>query len=158
MAETNQNPEDESSASPAPVNFGCASAQSEVPGIHGADLSRACQIRWRPVAPPSTAAWSLPPLASNRLRGTQSAARTIPTGPSQLVGAVSRPGPHHLAPGHQSEYPRRGCPDAANYSTVTDLARLRGWSTSVPRASAVWYARSCNGNAKTSGATSAGTS
>ena len=24
------------------------------------------------------------------------------------------------------------------YSTVTDLARLRGWSTSVPRATAVW--------------------
>ena len=25
-----------------------------------------------------------------------------------------------------------------NYSTVTDFARLRGLSTSVPRASAVW--------------------
>ena len=24
------------------------------------------------------------------------------------------------------------------YSTVTDFARLRGWSTSVPRATAVW--------------------
>ena len=24
------------------------------------------------------------------------------------------------------------------YSTVTDLARLRGWSTSVPRSTAVW--------------------
>jgi hypothetical protein len=24
------------------------------------------------------------------------------------------------------------------YSTVTDFARLRGWSTSVPRASATW--------------------
>src|SRR5690606_40064852 len=31
------------------------------------------------------------------------------------------------------------------YSTVTDLARLRGLSTSVPRASAVWYARICTG-------------
>ena len=32
-----------------------------------------------------------------------------------------------------------------NYSTVTDFARLRGLSTSVPRASAVWYASSCSG-------------
>ena len=24
------------------------------------------------------------------------------------------------------------------YSTVTDLARLRGWSTSVPRSTATW--------------------
>ena len=27
---------------------------------------------------------------------------------------------------------------ARPYSTVTDLARLRGWSTSVPRAMATW--------------------
>ncbi len=27
--------------------------------------------------------------------------------------------------------------DAAGYSTVTDFARLRGWSTSVPRTTAV---------------------
>ena len=27
---------------------------------------------------------------------------------------------------------------ACAYSTVTDLARLRGWSTSVPRAVATW--------------------
>ena len=26
-----------------------------------------------------------------------------------------------------------------NYSTVTDLAKLRGLSTSVPRTSAAWY-------------------
>ena len=31
------------------------------------------------------------------------------------------------------------------YSTVTLLARLRGLSTSVPRATAVWYASSCSG-------------
>ena len=49
-------------------------------------------------------------------------------------------------------------PGWPSYSTVTDLARLRGWSTSVPRTSAVWYARSCNGNAKTSGATKVGMS
>lgn len=33
------------------------------------------------------------------------------------------------------------------YSTVTDFARLRGWSTSVPFATATWYARSCTGTA-----------
>ncbi len=31
------------------------------------------------------------------------------------------------------------------YSTVTDLARFRGWSTSVPRATAVKYANSWSG-------------
>lgn len=31
------------------------------------------------------------------------------------------------------------------YSTVTDFARFRGLSTSVPRAHAVWYASSCSG-------------
>ena len=32
-----------------------------------------------------------------------------------------------------------------SYSTVTDLARFLGLSTSVPLASATWYASSCNG-------------
>ena len=32
-----------------------------------------------------------------------------------------------------------------NHSTVTLLARLRGLSTSQPRSSAMWYARSCSG-------------
>src|SRR6478736_2909072 len=40
----------------------------------------------------------------------------------------------------------------APYSTVTDLARLRGWSTSVPRRTAMWYASSCNGIVDTTGA------
>src|SRR5215471_13885445 len=31
------------------------------------------------------------------------------------------------------------------YSTVTDLAKLRGWSTSQPRRTAMWYASSCSG-------------
>jgi hypothetical protein len=33
----------------------------------------------------------------------------------------------------------------ARHSTVTDLARFLGLSTSVPRAQAVWYASSCSG-------------
>jgi len=60
--------------------------------------------------------------------------------------------------GQSFEHVRRPCPGWLDHSTVTDLARLRGWSTSVPKTSAVWYARSCNGNAKTSGATSVGMS
>ncbi len=31
-----------------------------------------------------------------------------------------------------------GCLGPATYSTVTDLARLRGWSTSRPRFTATW--------------------
>src|SRR3989304_3099712 len=37
----------------------------------------------------------------------------------------------------------------SDYSTVTDLARLRGWSTSVPRATATSYASSCHGSLAT---------
>ncbi len=33
------------------------------------------------------------------------------------------------------------------YSTVTLFARFRGWSTSVPFATATWYASSCTGTA-----------
>ncbi len=32
----------------------------------------------------------------------------------------------------------RGTGAVTGYSTVTDFARLRGWSTSVPRATAAW--------------------
>lgn len=37
-----------------------------------------------------------------------------------------------------------GYPDRLAYSTVTDFAKFLGLSTSVPRASAVWYASSCS--------------
>lgn len=39
------------------------------------------------------------------------------------------------------------------YSTVTDLARFRGWSTSVPMNTAVWYASNCTGMVARIGAT-----
>ena len=45
------------------------------------------------------------------------------------------------AGGRRRRRPRAACA----HSTVTDLARLRGWSTSVPRATAVWYANSWSG-------------
>ena len=37
------------------------------------------------------------------------------------------------------------------HSTVTDLARLRGWSTSCPRAVASSQAKACSGTVATSG-------
>ena len=33
------------------------------------------------------------------------------------------------------------------YSTVTLFAKLRGWSTSVPLITAMWYANNCTGMA-----------
>ncbi|PYE77915.1 hypothetical protein DFQ15_11159 [Xylophilus ampelinus] len=42
-------------------------------------------------------------------------------------------------------------PAPVDHSTVTLLARLRGLSTSVPRAQAVWYASSCSGTTCSSG-------
>ena len=44
----------------------------------------------------------------------------------------------------------------ARYSTVTDLARLRGWSTSRPLAVASSQANTCSGTVVTSGASSVG--
>ena len=51
--------------------------------------------------------------------------------PSSVVPAGTRPGGRTTA----SDGSTAGI--AIRYSTVTDLARLRGWSTSVPRATAM---------------------
>ena len=32
-----------------------------------------------------------------------------------------------------------------SYSTVTDFAKFLGWSTSLPKNSAIWYANNCRG-------------
>ena len=49
-------------------------------------------------------------------------------------------------------------PDAQNaHSTVTDLARLRGWSTSWPSWLANSHAKICSGTVATSGCSSVGT-
>ena len=42
------------------------------------------------------------------------------------------------------------------YSTVTLFARFRGWSTSQPRRTAMWYASSCSGTTATIGIANAG--
>jgi hypothetical protein len=47
---------------------------------------------------------------------------------------------------------RRPHRPASSYSTVTLFARFLGWSTSVPRRTAIWYASSCRGMAKRIGA------
>jgi hypothetical protein len=54
--------------------------------------------------------------------------------------------------GPQNAREARGGFRASGYSTVTDLARLRGWSTSVPLRMATWYASSCKGTVYTIGA------
>src|SRR5260370_38502094 len=46
--------------------------------------------------------------------------------------------------------------NGAGYSTVTDLARLRGWSTSQPRRTAMWYASNWRGMISNSGTSSSG--
>ena len=43
---------------------------------------------------------------------------------------------------------------AQGHSTVTLLARLRGWSMSTSRRSAAWYASSCSGTLRTIGSSS----
>ena len=42
-----------------------------------------------------------------------------------------------------------------SYSTVTDFARLRGWSTLRPFSTATWYAINCRGITESNGASGA---
>ena len=80
---------------------------------------------------------------------TPSAVKTPPRRPPasafRIVSAVSWPGVTMT----RSETPRNAATWPAftrRYSTVTVLARLRGWSTFRPRRRAIRYARSCSGN------------
>jgi hypothetical protein len=52
------------------------------------------------------------------------------------------------------DYVARGAVE--DYSTVTDLARFRGWSTSCFRVRAISAAKICNGTVVISGASSVG--
>ena len=54
---------------------------------------------------------------------------------ASFIGARAS-GPHHDQSAHANARKRAGGP-RSSYSTVTLLARLRGWSTSVPLATAV---------------------
>src|SRR5271170_3983187 len=64
---------------------------------------------------------------------------------------------HHPATDHHdlghTHTPRCSCSRCV-YSTVTLLARLRGWSMSTSRRSAAWYASSWSGTFKTIGSIS----
>ena len=63
-------------------------------------------------------------------------------GLGRLLGSLRGPcGPEVLTQGtclRASEHPSRV--RVRPYSTVTDFARLRGWSASLPMITAVWYA------------------
>ena len=50
--------------------------------------------------------------------------------------------PHHLT---RLRRAGRCAAREVGHSPVTDFAKLRGLSTSVPRAQAVWYANNCSG-------------
>ena len=63
-----------------------------------------------------------------------------PVDPDDVDAELGRAGRHAAR-----EARRLGVGHRRPYSTVTDLARLRGWSTSVPRATAMWYANSWSG-------------
>ena len=52
--------------------------------------------------------------------------------------------------------PAAAAVEGSFHSTVTDLARLRGWSTSRPRVAAISQASTCSGTVVTSGASSVG--
>ena len=51
---------------------------------------------------------------------------------------MTTPGPLKEGPGRFAFRGPSGRGPGADYSTVTLLARLRGWSTSFPRISATW--------------------
>lgn len=66
----------------------------------------------------------------------------VPLGQGRKVLRVAaHRGPRRRAPGRSRALDARSSP----YSTVTDLARFLGWSTSQPRRIATSRARSCSG-------------
>ena len=131
-----------------------------------------------PGRPASTGTPRRRPGAPRRRPGTRPGSRSRPTAlataqtrqprpiPTTAANAgrppARRRGPQHQQ-GVQTRRDRRGRPRRARtraassvYSTVTDLARLRGWSTSWPRAVAISHASTCSGTVVTSGASSVG--
>lgn len=82
--------------------------------------------------------------------------RLLDTHTNSYMGASTRKR-HGLGAGAPTWMPRliheliRVSAAAGTHSTVTLLARLRGLSTSVPLAQAVWYASNCSGTTCSSG-------
>ena len=109
--------------------------------------------------PASTARRRLPPNGRAHPHGDPrapqggDARRTAAPGTETLRGRV----PRERTPGSpRGAGTPRGAAGGAGYSTVTDLARLRGWSTSWPRAAAISQASTCSGTVVTSGASRVG--
>ena len=50
-----------------------------------------------------------------------------------------------ITPPKSGRNPKNQIEPVGNYSTVTDLAKLRGWSTLQPLITAIWYDKSCKG-------------
>src|SRR5450631_353780 len=85
------------------------------------------------------------------------------------LGGVAAVEAHERRGGHPNRFSAKGRRALAltrhrgfgaaesGYSTVTVLARLRGWSTSLPSMSAIWYASNCSGMTLTMGESSSST-
>ena len=84
------------------------------------------------------------------LEGRRRDPRELESRPALRARDVARPGGQASAPaGRRPSAARRAGPE--RHSTVTDFARLRGWSMSQPRRRATWYARSWRGTTDTIG-------
>src|SRR6185312_15302912 len=86
-----------------------------------------------------------------------------PNAPADVATAPTHAAATHAAATHAAatQEPRHrggaGAPASAGvYSTVTDLARFRGWSTSKPLALASSQAKSCSGTVASNGISSVG--
>ena len=111
-----------------------AAGRRERRGRDGAEWRHSPPVRR---APPSRA-------RRQRPRRTRAAARRAAAGATaRRVGPSGEP--NRPAPALQAERDRTLPPGPRAHSTVTLFARFRGWSTSQPRRTAMWYARSCSG-------------
>ncbi|CAM5256704.1 hypothetical protein SSTU70S_01073 [Stutzerimonas stutzeri] len=104
-------------------------------GIHPR-LDSSCPVAW-PAAPLSRNSPSASP--GRLVRSTTCSAKAWPAGTTPTRRAPARAARRCAGPSSAGRYRRPPPPNGGGqrgYSTVTDLARLRGWSTSVPRSTA----------------------
>lgn len=102
----------------------------------------------RPCRPTVAKGRSRPPLG--RAAGVRPAARRATRPNRTVAGGYTR-----IRAGERNDADGRR-PAAPSYSTVTDLARFLGWSTSQPRRTATSYAKSCSGTAVAIGSSGQG--
>ncbi len=153
-----------SSASPAPTPVATVQLLHVTP-TPGPDRGDCAAIRGTPYRSDAERAWFLA-----NCRETSVA----PAAPAPDIRALRRPemlggrrsaialelSAYRRAPAtsaiHGASHDGQGRLGDASYSTVTVFARLRGWSMSQPRASAMWYDSSCSGTAVTIGSSRGG--